>query len=159
MNHRFNDMKKGDVEMPRKKMELNVTRNETAGTDRELMEVTCISKDIPLICDRIRYYRQKKELEQKQLADSLGIKASAVSNWETGRSRPDVNLLPEICRILEISLYQLFLMEDTCKHYTAEEQALMQQYRGLSVHDQHVVKKLVCYLREDDADADVTHNE
>ena len=60
---------------------------------------------LPLICERVRHYRSLRKLEQKQLAQALGITANAVSNWEQGRSRPDVALIPDLCKVLDISFF------------------------------------------------------
>lgn len=71
-------------------------------------ESTDQKREIHIVCQRIRYFRQKKGLEQKALAKELGIICNAVSNWENGRSRPDITCLPKICQILGISLEELF---------------------------------------------------
>ena len=55
---------------------------------------------LPVICERIRYFRALRGMEQKTLADLSGVTPNSVSNWENGRSRPDVNLLPAICDAL-----------------------------------------------------------
>ena len=51
--------------------------------------------------------RKEKHLTQKQLAEKLHVTDRAVSKWETGRSFPDVNLLEDLCRELEISVSDL----------------------------------------------------
>ena len=53
---------------------------------------------VPIICERIRHYRELLGYEQKTLAAKVGITANAICNWERGRSRPDVNLLPDILK-------------------------------------------------------------
>ena len=63
---------------------------------------------LPVICERIQHYRDVMGMEQKALADLVGVTANSISNWENGRSRPDVNLLPAICNALNITLYDLF---------------------------------------------------
>ena len=50
---------------------------------------------LPTICERVRHYRTLRKMEQKELARQLNITPNSVSNWECGRSRPDVSLLPE----------------------------------------------------------------
>ena len=37
---------------------------------------------------------------------------NAVSSWETGRTRPDINLIPSICRELSITPYELLGIND-----------------------------------------------
>lgn len=47
-------------------------------------------------------------MEQRELADKVGVSANAISNWEQGRSRPSVELLPMICEALGITMYELY---------------------------------------------------
>lgn len=65
-------------------------------------------KEVYIVCRKIRYYREKKGMEQKELAQKLGIIGNAISNWENGRARPDITMLPKISEILEVSLEDLF---------------------------------------------------
>jgi len=55
----------------------------------------------------IKNSRVKKHYTQKQLADLLYIDVTAVSKWERGISYPDITLVPEICKILEINEHEL----------------------------------------------------
>ena len=48
-------------------------------------ENASVRPPLPAICERVRYYRMQRKLEQKELARKLGITANAVSNWEQGR--------------------------------------------------------------------------
>ena len=96
----------------------------------------------PMICDRIRHYREKLGIEQKALAAMVGVTANAVSNWERGRARPDVNLLPDICEALQITLYQLYCLDDPSVKYTAVEDAFMENYRQLTPGHQYAVRAM-----------------
>lgn len=55
----------------------------------------------------IKKSRIKKDYTQKQLADKLYIDVTAVSKWERGVSYPDITLVPEICKILDINEHEL----------------------------------------------------
>ena len=57
---------------------------------------------------RIAYYRKNKEITQDALAKLLGISNQAVSKWETNQSCPDIELLPMIADVFEITLDELF---------------------------------------------------
>ena len=96
----------------------------------------------PMICDRIRHYREKLGMEQKALAAMVGVTANAVSNWERGRARPDVNLLPNICEALQITLYQLYGLDDPSVKYTTMEDAFMENYRQLTPGHQYAVRAM-----------------
>lgn len=96
----------------------------------------------PMICDRIRHYREKLGIEQKALAAMVGVTANAVSNWERGRARPDVNLLPDICEALQITLYQLYGLDDPSVKYTTMEDAFMENYRQLTPGHQYALRAM-----------------
>lgn len=97
---------------------------------------------LPVICERIRYYRERIGMEQKELARQIGVTGNSVSNWENGRARPDINLIPEICRVLDISLYELFAMEDPTVTLTAGEQMHIDSYRQLTRGHRFAVDRL-----------------
>lgn len=98
---------------------------------------------LPILCSRIRSCREARGMEQKAFAALLGVTPNAVSNWECGRSRPDINLLPAICRILDITLYQLFDMASPSDTLTEREKSLVDAYRALNTGNQYVVDKTV----------------
>jgi len=56
-------------------------------------------------------YRKRKKLTQGQLAMMLSVTPQAVSKWENG-SYPDCVLLPEIARVLDVSLDVLFGLKE-----------------------------------------------
>lgn len=57
--------------------------------------------------------RKKAGLTQETFAAKLGITPQAVSKWENDVGYPDVTLLPEISKTLDISLDELFGTEST----------------------------------------------
>lgn len=56
--------------------------------------------------------RKKYGFTQDELGDKLGVTGKAVSKWETGRSMPDVSVMPELCEILGFSINELFAGQD-----------------------------------------------
>ena len=56
---------------------------------------------------RIAEYRKKKNLKQDELAEMLGVSPQAVSKWENDLSCPDISLLPELSRVLGVSIDEL----------------------------------------------------
>lgn len=51
--------------------------------------------------------RKERAMTQEQLAQALGITAQAVSKWETGQSYPDIQFLPLLADLFEVSLDEL----------------------------------------------------
>ena len=56
----------------------------------------------------IRYYRKKAGLTQKQLAELLGVKNTAVSNWENGQNSIDTEILFRVCEVFGITLNDIY---------------------------------------------------
>ena len=55
----------------------------------------------------IRQLRERRGLNQRQLAERLCVSDKAVSKWETGRGLPDISILPELAQALGVSLTEL----------------------------------------------------
>ncbi len=55
----------------------------------------------------IKTKRAEKNYSQKDLAEMLFVTESAVSKWERGVSYPDITLISDICRVLDISEHEL----------------------------------------------------
>lgn len=58
--------------------------------------------------EKIRQLRVERRLTQEQLAEKLYVSFQTVSKWETGRSLPDIGLLPVIAECFSVSLDELF---------------------------------------------------
>lgn len=52
---------------------------------------------------RLRALREGLQLEQKELAAHLGLAASAISNYESGKRTPGFEILTQICRYFGVS--------------------------------------------------------
>lgn len=56
--------------------------------------------------------RKDLKLTQKQLADMLNISDKTVSKWERGLGCPDVSILPELAKILGVTVKDILLAKD-----------------------------------------------
>ncbi len=78
---------------------------------------------------RIRQYRKDKGLTQEQLANEIGVTKNRISNWEQGINRPDVEIIGNICRALNVSpsdLLDVHLSDDVL---TEHEKKVIGAYR------------------------------
>jgi len=73
----------------------------------------------------IAFLRKKKGLTQKDLANSLNITDRAVSKWERGKGCPDVSLLEELSKILDVSIIELLKGEKTNNKQKIEKEELL----------------------------------
>ncbi len=69
-------------------------------TEREVIAMRDIGKNI-------RTLRIRRGLTQDELAEALFVTRQTVSNYETGRSRPDVEMLLNIAQVLEADIHHL----------------------------------------------------
>jgi len=56
---------------------------------------------------RIALYRKEKGLRQDDLAEMLGVSPQAVSKWENDQTCPDISLLPQLGKILGVTVDEL----------------------------------------------------
>lgn len=68
------------------------------------------------IGDNIRKFRQKMNLTQEQLGNSVGVSSQAVSKWECGDNIPDTTLIVSIANVLDVSTDRLLGNEKTCEN-------------------------------------------
>lgn len=60
----------------------------------------------------IREKRKALEMTQEQVAERLGVSASAVNKWERGNTCPDIMLLPALARLLETDVNTLLCFKE-----------------------------------------------
>ena len=56
----------------------------------------------------IKEKRKEKKITQSELAEKLNVTDRAVSKWENGICMPDSGIIPELCKILNITINDLF---------------------------------------------------
>jgi tellurite methyltransferase len=76
-----------------------------------------------ILSGNIARYRKEKGLTQDELAVKLGITFQAVSKWETGQTIPDTAILPELAKILDISMDKLFGYASINRDFSPYEEA------------------------------------
>lgn len=67
--------------------------------------------DINNIGKKIADFRKINNITQMELADLMGVSYQAVSNWERGNSMPDIAKLPDLAKILNVSIDELLSEE------------------------------------------------
>ena len=65
--------------------------------------------------EKIVYYRDKRGLTQKALAERMGITPTRLNYWEKDKREPDVKMLNLLCKTLEIDPKALLSDEGTEK--------------------------------------------
>ena len=60
----------------------------------------------------IQKKRKEKKLTQRDLAEKLNITDRAISKWENGNCLPDASIMHDLCKILNITVNDLFSGEN-----------------------------------------------
>ena len=79
---------------------------------------------------KIKEFRTKTGLTQKDLADELHVTYQAVSRWENDDAEPSFDTIKEMCRIFNCSTDELFDMEKSIDSQTQED-------------DVHVIERVI----------------
>ncbi len=58
--------------------------------------------------NNLRCLRNKLKLSQENLATELNVSQQAVAKWETGEAMPRADKLPELAKILQCDISDLF---------------------------------------------------
>ena len=56
----------------------------------------------------IRQKRKEKKITQNELSEKLNVTDRAISKWENGICMPDSGIISELCKILDITINDLF---------------------------------------------------
>ena len=59
------------------------------------------------INEQIAFLRKQKGLTQEELANALGVTNQSVSKWESAQCCPDIQLLPDIAELFDVSVDEL----------------------------------------------------
>lgn len=63
---------------------------------------------IPLkINEQIAFLRKQKGMTQEELAKALHVSNQAVSKWESGQCCPDIQLLPDLAKLFDVTIDEL----------------------------------------------------
>ena len=73
--------------------------------------------DMKQIGNQIAALRKAKGLTQAQLGERLGISFQAISNWENGKTLPDVAVLLDLAHVLETSVDNILTGGQKMIHY------------------------------------------
>lgn len=92
------------------------------------------------ISKNIVHFREVSGLSQKELAQRLNVTPSRVSNWEQGANCPTIDILFEVCKILNVSINDIYgVYPDSNVTLSYKEQLHIKKYRDLDNHGKEMV--------------------
>ncbi len=101
-----------------------------------------VALDVGEYAEKIRAYRLSIGINQPELARAVGVSKNAVSNWEAGRTRPDLMTVKKLCEAFSISADDFLGIPDRQKtkilvkpvqvsRYTAKQQQIWDRILAL----------------------------
>ena len=90
----------------------------------------------------IRKYRTTAGMDQAVLSAKLGLSQNAISNWERGISRPDVDNIPALCDALNVPVTELLGVEQKLA-LPIDDKNLLDMYHSLDKYNQHTIRQLM----------------
>lgn len=94
----------------------------------------------------IKDKRLELKMTQKDLADKLGISDRAISKWENGRGVPDVSLLSDLSKLLDVTINDLLSGEVVKKEeYQQKFEENIMNTIDTKIKKENKILKLVLY--------------
>ncbi len=104
------------------------------------------------MAEHIRKYRKAAKISQQSLADQLNVTRNTVINWESGKYRPDADLFPKLCSLLDITLNDLFGISPASEDgFSNDERDLLHHYRMLSPLGRKIIDRMVDNILEEES--------
>lgn len=105
----------------------------------------------------LRSARLSKNIQQKEVASFMGVRGSTISNWENGRSQPDIDEFIKLCSIYGVNYADLLTkaygeIPSQENIYTTEEVAHLQKYRALDDNGRATVDSVLNTLHSQQTD-------
>ena len=60
-----------------------------------------------LVKTSIKDLRKEKNMTQDELAEKLNVTRQAVSNWENGKTQPDIETLTQLAEVFDVSVERI----------------------------------------------------
>lgn len=105
--------------------------------------------------EKLKIARKAKEFTQRQLADMVNAKHNSVSDWESDKSRPDMDTIELLCGALEVT--PTYLVGSKSDDEYAEiigklmnEPGLLDMiddYKSLSNEDKKAIRQIISSLK------------
>lgn len=92
--------------------------------------------------EKLKAARKQNGLSQAALGKLIGVRTQTISNWETGKSKPNLKTVNKLCDILNIPLYSL-ISKDADYQLNYEEAFIVNKFRELNDDGKQMIINLL----------------
>ena len=94
------------------------------------------------VSNNIKKLRQERKMSQEQLAEQLHVTRQAISNWENGKTQPDIDTLDQLATVFDVSVERIIYGKTKRQlHFTV--QFLPQECINMGM----ILAMLISYIR------------
>lgn len=93
--------------------------------------------------EKLKSARKRKGLSQAALGKLLGVQAQTVGRWETGKSKPNLEIINKLCEALDVPLRYFINEERVDYQLTLEEAFVINKYRELNDDGKQMIINLL----------------
>ncbi|GAA5417835.1 hypothetical protein Pryu01_02911 [Paraliobacillus ryukyuensis] len=98
------------------------------------------------LATNIRYYRNKQQWTQQELADKLNISRSVIAKWENGDVTPDLLSTVKLSKLFEQTIDHLVGQKSYHDEQLSEYQQLYDAKVNLSVNSDKELSSIIDYI-------------
>jgi len=96
----------------------------------------------------LKYLREKKGIEQQELADELNVPRSTLSCWENDLRTPKIEQIQEIANYFNVNM-DIISKDYSNNHYKDDDiKMLLDAYQGLSDTDKEFMRNMIIERRK-----------
>ena len=99
-------------------------------------------RNMDKMLEKLDHLRKEKGLSVFKLTEQAGLSENTVYNWYKKKSQPTIYALKAVCDVLGVSL-SYFFAENTLENITAQEEALLRDFRSLNDEQKDLYVKLL----------------
>ena len=99
---------------------------------------------------KIREFRKKRGLTQKELGEKIGVKHNTISSYEKGTNEPEQNILYSMANVLEVSINDFFPLSEQTEEPPKKKIIKVSQYPYLPVDVAAGLPEMVDPITEED---------
>ena len=120
-------------------------RNFYCNIDYEERRIGCMT-----LGEKIKSARKAKGFTQRQLADMVNAKHNSVSDWESNKSKPDMDTVELLCGALDLTPTYLVGSKSDDEYADIIGKIMndmIDDYRNLSENDKKAIRQIISSLR------------
>lgn len=93
-----------------------------------------------MFAKNLKYYRLKKNMSMKALADACGVSSMAISNYESGKRKPDIEIVNKLAEVLGVHVVDFLSSRNTTLSFDHRE---FRKHTTLTVGQQEYAQEAV----------------